>query len=177
MNKQHFMASCLILQHFLYSQIKDSGNRRGGKMLEQSVHGKNKLGPFTMLLSEQQNSTPERLQVRSSAAAAWAEQGTRGRAAQPPHGPGSRAARQQPARTARVQQQACTALPFTPGIGSRFSFTWAQSTNRSEEKPMTHITGLVKVSVLCTSVIHKEAQSFHFILMWVASFFSRVKVR
>lgn len=72
------MTSCSVLQHFLYSQIKDSGNRRGGKMLEQSVHSKNKLGPFTMLLSELHNSTAERLQVRSSAAAARAEQGTAG---------------------------------------------------------------------------------------------------
>lgn len=37
-------------------------------MLEQSVHGKNKLCPFMMLLSELQNRTLEMLQARSSAA-------------------------------------------------------------------------------------------------------------
>lgn len=54
-------------------------------MLEQSVHSKNKLGPFMMLLSELQNSTPERLQVRSSTAAARAKQGTPGQAAHTAH--------------------------------------------------------------------------------------------
>lgn len=146
------MTSCLVLQHFLYSQIKDSGNRRGGKMLEQSVHSKNKLGPFMMLLSVLQNSTPERLQVSSSAAAARAEQGTQGRAAHAPCGLPGCAGR----------QQLLTALPGTRAIGSRLSFRWTQSLCRSEQKPMTHIARLIKVPVLCTSVIHKEAQSFKF---------------
>lgn len=54
-------------------------------MLEQSVHSKNKLGPFMMLLSELQNSTPERLQVKSSTAVARAKQGTPGQAAHTAH--------------------------------------------------------------------------------------------
>lgn len=56
------MAVRLNLQHFFYSKVKDSGNRRGGgKTLEQSVHGKNKLHPFMMPLLELQTSTLETL--------------------------------------------------------------------------------------------------------------------
>lgn len=126
MNKQHFMTSCLVLQHFLYSPIKDSGNRIGGKMLEQSVHSRNKLGPFTMLLSELQNSTPERLQVRSSAAAARAEaeqiRAGQSRAKCPSSPAGSprvrSAVRRQPAHPGRCSQRSLPRVKCDPGTAS-----------------------------------------------------------
>lgn len=129
MNKQHFMTSCLVLQHFLYSQIKDSGNRRGGKTLEQSVHSKNKLGPFMMLLSELQNSTPERLQVSSSAAAARAEQGTPGRAAHAPRGlPGcaGRGAAATGTQALCVSGSSCSQRSLSHGQSDP-GFTWTQT--------------------------------------------------